>query len=63
MCSSDLALITSGDEVLHLGRFLQGRAHYAASDVLAYLTRETLTERFPLPDGVLSAPPVLFECA
>ena len=33
-------IVTSGDDVLHLSRFLHGRAAYAAADVLAYLTRE-----------------------
>jgi len=32
------AIITSGDDVLHLGRFLQGRKHYSAGDVLSFLT-------------------------
>jgi nitronate monooxygenase len=38
-------LITSGDDVKILGRFLAGRAHYDAADVIAYLSR----------DGVLTA--------
>jgi len=33
------AIITSGDDVLHLSDFLQGRSHYTAGDVLAFLTR------------------------
>lgn len=33
------AIITSGDDVVHLGEFLAGRDHYSAADVLQYLTR------------------------
>jgi NAD(P)H-dependent flavin oxidoreductase YrpB (nitropropane dioxygenase family) len=32
-------IITSGDDVVHLADFLQGRTHYSAVDVIAYLTR------------------------
>ncbi len=32
-------LVTSGDDVLHLGTFLNGRDRYSADDVIAYLTR------------------------
>jgi nitronate monooxygenase len=34
------AIITSGDDVLHLAKFLEGRRSYGAADVLEYLTRE-----------------------
>ena len=34
------SIITSGDDVMNLSRFLEGRTHYGAADVLAYLTRE-----------------------
>lgn len=34
------AIITSGDDAARLGRFLTGRTHYSAADVLAYLTRD-----------------------
>jgi nitronate monooxygenase len=37
------AIITSGDDVLHLGRFLGGRAHYGAGDVLDFLTAPLAT--------------------
>ena len=30
-------LLTSGDELIRLGRFLAGRTHYSAADVIAYL--------------------------
>jgi len=33
----ELPLLTSGDDLVILGRFLQGRASYAAADVLDYL--------------------------
>jgi nitronate monooxygenase len=36
--STEPAIITSGDDVLQLGRFLCGRTHYAAEDVLTFLT-------------------------
>jgi nitronate monooxygenase len=39
--SAEPAIVTSGDDVLHLGRFLRGRTRYAASDVLAFLTDTT----------------------
>lgn len=35
-------IITSGDDVQHLNRFLQGRDSYRAADVIAYLTRTAL---------------------
>lgn len=31
-------LVTSGDDVLHLARFLDGRTRYSAADVIAFLT-------------------------
>jgi NAD(P)H-dependent flavin oxidoreductase YrpB (nitropropane dioxygenase family) len=31
-------IVTSGDDVLHLGKFLEGRRSYTAADVLSYLT-------------------------
>lgn len=34
------AIVTSGDDVVNLATFLDGRTHYRASDVIAYLTRE-----------------------
>ncbi len=34
-------LVTSGDEVVHLKAFLNGRVRYNAADVIAYLTRTT----------------------
>ena len=34
------SIITSGDDVVNLGKFLEGRTSYGAADVLAYLTRE-----------------------
>lgn len=34
------AIVTSGDDVKHLAHFLGDRTHYAASDVIAYLTAE-----------------------
>ena len=39
--SEEPALVTSGDDVLHLGRFLDGRTHYSASDVITFLTMPT----------------------
>lgn len=33
-------LVTSGDDVVHLGRFLGDRTHYTAADVIAYLTSD-----------------------
>jgi len=35
-------LITSGDDVINIMRFLQGRDSYSAADALAYLTRTAL---------------------
>lgn len=35
-------LVTSGDDVVNITRFLQGRDSYSAADVLAYLTRSAL---------------------
>lgn len=35
-------IVTSGDDVQFLNRFLQGRTSYSATDVLAYLTRTAL---------------------
>ncbi|MEP7380786.1 MAG: nitronate monooxygenase [Gemmatimonadota bacterium] len=35
-------IVTSGDDVQFLNRFLQGRESYSASDVIAYLTRTAL---------------------
>ncbi len=32
------AIVTSGDDVKLLAHFLEGRTHYAASDIIAYLT-------------------------
>lgn len=32
-------IVTSGDDIVNLATFLEGRTHYAASDVIAYLTR------------------------
>lgn len=34
-------IITSGDDVVNLAGFLDGRTHYTASDVIAHLTRGT----------------------
>lgn len=34
------AIVTSGDDVKHLASFLGTRTHYAASDVIAYLTAD-----------------------
>jgi NAD(P)H-dependent flavin oxidoreductase YrpB (nitropropane dioxygenase family) len=34
------AIITSGDDVVNMATFLDGRTHYSAADVIAYLTRE-----------------------
>ena len=34
------SIVTSGDDVVNLSRFLEGRTEYGAADVLAYLTRE-----------------------
>ncbi len=31
-------IVTSGDDLMHISRFLQGRSSYSASDVLDYLT-------------------------
>jgi NAD(P)H-dependent flavin oxidoreductase YrpB (nitropropane dioxygenase family) len=36
--SEEPVLVTSGDDVLHLARFLDGRTHYSAADVIAFLT-------------------------
>ncbi len=36
--SLEPVLVTSGDEVLQLARFLDGRTHYAAADVISFLT-------------------------
>ena len=48
-------LITSGDDVKTLGKFLAGRERYAAADVIAYLSRDgALT-----PDAARSADSVL----
>ncbi len=33
------AIVTSGDDVKHLSKFLDGREYYTAADVLTYLTR------------------------
>ena len=33
----ELPLLTSGDDLVNLGRFLQGRTSYSAGDVLDYL--------------------------
>jgi NAD(P)H-dependent flavin oxidoreductase YrpB (nitropropane dioxygenase family) len=38
--SVEPTIVTSGDEVLHLGRFLAGRDRYSAADALRFLTRE-----------------------
>ena len=35
-------IVTSGDDVQYLNRFLQGRDSYRAADVIAYLTRTAL---------------------
>ncbi len=34
------SIITSGDDVVNLGMFLEGRTHYGAADVVSYLMRE-----------------------
>ncbi len=36
--SEEPVLVTSGDDVLHLARFLDGRTRYSAADVIAFLT-------------------------
>ena len=36
--SEEPVLVTSGDDVLHLARFLAGRATYSAADVITFLT-------------------------
>ncbi len=36
--SEEPVLVTSGDDVLNLARFLDGRTHYSAADVIAFLT-------------------------
>ena len=38
--SLEPTLVTSGDDVLHLDRFLDGRSSYSASDVLEYLLKD-----------------------
>lgn len=38
--SLEPVIVTSGDDVLHLAKFLDGRTSYAASDVVEYLTRD-----------------------
>jgi len=30
-------LVTSGDDLMHLGQFLQGRTRYSARDVITWL--------------------------
>ena len=52
--SLEPAIITSGDEVLNLGRFLDGRTRYTASDVIAYLTR-VATRTSPAPASMNAA--------
>ena len=42
----ELPLLTSGDDLLEMGRFLQGRRSYSAGDVLDFL----LSGRWPGPD-------------
>ena len=37
---AELPLLTSGDDLLHLGRFTRGRLHYTAEAVVRYLTGE-----------------------
>ena len=37
--TTEPTLVTSGDDVVHLGTFLAGRDHYGAADVINYLTR------------------------
>ena len=34
-------IVTSGDDVVSMATFLDGRMHYSAADVIAYLTRES----------------------
>jgi len=37
----ELPLLTSGDDLVNLGRFLQGRTRYSAGDVVDYLLGPT----------------------
>jgi len=52
----ELPLLTSGDDLVNLGRFLQGRTRYTAADVLDYLLEPCTTTPSPSSTSVGSTP-------
>ena len=49
---TELPLITSGDDVAHIARFLKpGATSYTAVDVIEYLTRDARALARPEPDA------------
>jgi NAD(P)H-dependent flavin oxidoreductase YrpB (nitropropane dioxygenase family) len=56
----ELPLLTSGDDLVNLGRFLQGRTSYTAADVLDYLLATPVgAAAAPLAPGAEAPEPIL----